>query len=86
MDTITFFQTIKEFDNGYNGYNLGENWSFLFNQKWYPTRAFMVRYMFNLNGERADDMNLQKAIHELSKMFPIYSKQVVYTIHQPVIL
>ena len=84
MNTTTFFQTIADFDNGYNEYNLGDNWSFLFNQKWYPSRAFMVRYMNNMNEQGAKDMNLHRAVFELSKVLPIYSKLVHYSNHQPV--
>jgi hypothetical protein len=44
MNNQIFFQAISNFDNGQVNFNLGENWSFLFNQKWYPTRAFMRHY------------------------------------------
>ncbi len=85
MNTATFFNTILEFDNGYNRYNLGDNWSFQFNGKWYPSRAFMVRYINNMNEEGAKEMTLHRAVYELSKTFPIYSKLIHFSEHQPVV-
>jgi hypothetical protein len=84
MNTEIFFQTIMDFDNGYDDFNLGQNWCFLFNQKWYPTRSFMVKYMINANMSEPQKMNLYTAVYELSKIIPIYTKQINFLDHQPV--
>jgi hypothetical protein len=78
-----FFQAISNFDNGKVTFNLGENWSFLFNQKWYPTRAFMRHYL-ELSGEPNNQIVLYQAVNELTKLFPIISKEVNYANHLPV--
>jgi len=83
MNTELFFQAISNFDNGIVNFNLGTNWSFLFNQKWYPTRAFMRHYL-ELNGTPDDNIILYKSVNELSKFIPIFSSEVHYTEHRPV--
>ncbi len=82
MNTQIFLLTINEFDHGLAQFNLGENWSFIFNQKWYPTRAFMKRYYLN-NGNEIE-VTLHRATHELSKLFPIVSSEINYINHTPV--
>lgn len=83
MNTIHFFQAISDFDNGMVNFNLGENWSFLFNQKWYPTRAFMRHYL-ELNGTPNDNIVLYQSVNELSKFIPVFSSEVNYTEHLPI--
>ena len=82
MNNQIFLMTINEFDQGLVQFNLGENWSFIFNQKWYPTRAFMNRYNFNSGIE--NQINLHSSTHELSKLFPVVSSEINYTYHRPV--
>jgi len=79
MDYNLFVQTINRFDNGLARFNLGNNWSFLFNNKWYPTRAFMVEYNFATNDQR--DVNLHTAVFELTKLFPVISAEITYDTH-----
>lgn len=83
MNTELFFQTVSNFDNGLVNFNLGSNWSFLFNQKWYPTRAFMRHYL-ELNGTPNDNIILYQSVNEISKFIPVYSSEVNYTEHIPV--
>ena len=83
MNTIHFFQAISDFDNGMVNFNLGENWSFLFNQKWYPTRAFM-RHFLMLNRTPNDKITLHQSVNELSKFIPVFSSEVNYTEHLPI--
>jgi hypothetical protein len=82
MNTEIFFNTILEFDKGYNGFNLGYSWSFQFNQKWYPTHAFMKRY--RLNTGETSEMPLHRAVFELSKLIPIVSAEVEFKNHFPI--
>ena len=83
MNNQVFFQAISNFDNGQVTFNLGENWSFLFNQKWYPTRAFMRHYLL-LNRTPNDKITLHQSVNELSKFIPVFSSEVNYTEHIPV--
>jgi len=83
MNTELFFQAISNFDNGLVAFNLRSNWSFLFNQKWYPTRAFMRHYL-ELNGTPNDDVNLHESVYQLSKFIPIFSSEINYVEHRPV--
>ena len=83
MNTKHFFQAISDFDNGMVNFNLGDKWSFLFNQKWYPTRAFMRHYL-QLIGEANDQIVLYQAVNDLSKFIPVFSHQVNFIDHSPV--
>ena len=83
MNTMHFFQAISDFDNGMVNFNLGDKWSFLFNQKWYPTRAFMRHYL-ELNGTPNDNIVLYQSVNELSKFIPVFSSEVNYTEHLPI--
>jgi hypothetical protein len=83
MNNQVFFQAISNFDNGQVTFNLGQNWSFLFNQKWYPSRAFMRHYL-ELSGQPNDQIVLYQAITELSKFIPVFSSEVNYTEHLPI--
>jgi hypothetical protein len=83
MNNELFFQAITNFNNGLVAFNLGSNWSFLFNQKWYPTRAFYRHYL-ELNGAPNDNVNLHQSVNELSKYIPIFSSEINYTEHIPV--
>ena len=82
MNLIVFNQVVDRFNNGQVNFNLGINWSFLFNQKWYPARAFMVDYnsLMGLNSE----INLYSSIFELSKFIPVVSADIEYLDHFPV--
>jgi hypothetical protein len=82
MDIQIFIQTINEFDHGLVQFKLGENWSFIFNKKWYPTHAFMNRYGFNCGIE--NEINLYKSTHELSKLIPITSSKINFNSHNPI--
>ena len=81
MDINTFAQVINRFDNGQVTFNLGSNWSFLFNQKWYPTHAFMVEY--NYVAGNTDNVTLHSAVNTLSKFIPVASSEVTYQTHFP---
>jgi|LakMenEpi03Aug12_release.lakeMendotaPanAssembly.Ray.scaffolds.fasta_scaffold936040_1 hypothetical protein len=83
MNNQIFFQAISNFDNGQVNFNLGENWSFLFNQKWYPTRAFMRHYL-EIAERPNDNVNLHQSVFELSKFISIYSSEINYVEHRPV--
>ena len=48
MNAHAFFLTIERFNNGNIKFNLGKNWSFLFNNNWYPSMAFMNAYFAEL--------------------------------------
>lgn len=83
MNTELFFQAITDFDNGLAAFNLGSKWSFLFNQKCYPTRAFMRHYL-ELNGTPNDKITLHESVYQLSKIIPIFSSEIKYIAHRPV--
>ena len=83
MNTELFFQAISNFDNGIVNFNLGSKWSFLLNQKWYPTRAFYRHYL-ELNGTPNDKITLHQSAYDLSKFIPVYSSEVNYKEHLPV--
>jgi hypothetical protein len=83
MNNELFFQAITNFNNGLIAFNLGSNWSFLFNQKWYPTRAFYRHYL-ELNGMANDNVNLHQSVNEVSKYIPIFSSEINYTENIPV--
>tara|TARA_B100001287_G_C22431142_1_gene411428 strand:- start:155 stop:412 length:258 start_codon:yes stop_codon:yes gene_type:complete len=83
MNNEEFNKAIVNFNDGKVKFNKGDNWSFLYNQKWYPTRAFMRHYYF-LIGQRKDDLTLHFAVYELSKHIPVVSCQVEYKNHRPI--
>jgi len=76
MNTQVFFSVIDQFNYGNIQFNLGTNWSFLFNNQWYPTRAFMIAYCQRLG--QNNDYNLYQAVFELSKFIPIASADITY--------
>jgi hypothetical protein len=82
MNTQVFFLTIERFNNGHVKFNLGEKWSFLFNNQWYPSRAFMNAYYFELGEDR--QCNLHRSLFELSKFIPITSAYISYESNLPV--
>ena len=82
MNTQIFFSVIEHFNRGAIQFNLGTNWSFLFNNQWYPTRAFMIAYYQQLG--QNNECNLHQAIFELSKFMPIVSADITYGNNLPV--
>jgi hypothetical protein len=82
MNNQIFISLIESFNRGEIQFNLGTNWSFLFNNHWYPTRAFMSAYNQEL-GQNAD-INLYQAVFELSKFMPIISADIKYNDNLPV--
>lgn len=82
MNTQVFFLIIERFNNGDVKFNLGTNWSFLFNNNWYPSRAFMNSYFSELGEDR--EYNLHQSVFELSKFIPITSAFVAYNNHLPI--
>ena len=83
MNTQVFFTVIEQFNNGNVRFNLGTKWSFLFNNHWYPTRAFMIAYSQQLGVN--NEYNLHQAVFELSKFIPTISADISYVSHFPVI-
>ena len=82
MNVHVFFSVIDRFNSGQIQFNLGTNWSFLFNNQWYPTRAFMIAYYQQLGQNH--ECNLHQAIFELSKFMPIVSADITYGNNLPV--
>ena len=82
MNTQIFFSVIEHFNRGAIQFNLGTNWSFLFNNQWYPTRAFMIAYYQQLG--QNNECNLHQAVFELSKFMPIVSADITYANYLPV--
>jgi hypothetical protein len=82
MNTQMFFSVIDQFNQGNIQFNLGTNWSFLFNNQWYPTRAFMRAYFQQLG--QNNDYNLHQSVFELSKFIPIVSADITYNYCLPV--
>jgi len=76
MNTQIFFSVIEHYNRGDIQFNLGTNWSFLFNNQWYPTRAFMIAYYQQLG--QNNECNLHQAVFELSKFMPIVSADITY--------
>ena len=83
MNTQVFFSVIDQFNQGHIPFNLGTNWSFLFNNQWYPTRALMITYYQQL--DQNNDCNLYQAVFELSKFMPIVSADITYDNCFPVV-
>lgn len=83
MTIIEFNNAISDFDKGLINFNLGSKWSFFYNGKWYPTHA-LVKKIHEQGNYEGTPPTLHKATHELSKILPIISKQVVYSDHYPV--
>jgi hypothetical protein len=82
MNSQIFLQVITQFNQGSIQFNLGEKWSFLFNNHWYPTRAFMKNYFQQLG--QPTDCNLHNAVFEISKFIPVISANVMYNNHLPI--
>jgi len=82
MNTQIFFSVINQFNEGAIQFNLGTNWSFFFNNQWYPTRAFMIAYYQQLG--QNNEYNLHRAVFELSKFMPIVSADITYVNYSPV--
>jgi hypothetical protein len=78
MNTQVFFLTIERFNNGIVKFNLGKKWSFLFNNQWYPSRA----YYSELGEDR--QCNLHLSVFELSKFIPITTAYISYKSHLPI--
>lgn len=76
MNTQVFFSVIDQFNQGHIQFNLGTNWSFLFNNQWYPTRALMITYYQQLG--QNNECNLYQAVFELSKFMPMVSADITY--------
>jgi hypothetical protein len=55
---------------------------FMFNNQWYPTRAFMIAYCQQLG--QNNEYNLHQAVFELSKFIPIVSADITYGNYLPV--
>lgn len=82
MNTAIFCSIIDNFNRGNIRFNLGTNWSFLFNNHWYPTRVFMIAYY--QQSEQNNECNLYQAVFELSKFMPIVSADITYDNYLPV--
>ncbi len=76
MNTQIFLSVIEHYNRGDIQFNLGINWSFLFNNQWYPTHAFMITYYQQLG--QNNECNLYQAVFELSKFMPIVSADITY--------
>ena len=74
MNTQVFFLIIERFNNGYVKFNLGENWSFLYNNQCYPSRAFIKAYHLELGEDK--EFNLHQSVFQLSKFIPITSANI----------
>jgi hypothetical protein len=82
MNAHAFFLTIERFNNGNIKFNLGKNWSFLLNNNWYPSRAFMNAYFAELGEDGGH--NLHQSVFELTKFIPITSAYISYNNHLPI--
>jgi hypothetical protein len=82
MNIHVFAIVTTRFNNGDVKFNLGSNWSFLFNNQWYPTRAFMKAYFTELGED--SEYNLHQSVFELSKFIPIVSADIEYLNYLPV--
>lgn len=82
MNTNVFLAVIEQFNQGEIEFNLGANWSFLFNNKWYPTMSFMKQYYRHLGQHQ--EYNLYQSAFELSKFIPLVSVEINYINNFPV--
>ncbi|MEY4860711.1 MAG: hypothetical protein RL059_410 [Bacteroidota bacterium] len=82
MNREVFNQVIEDFNSGHVNFNLGYNWSFLFDQKWYPCRRFLIEYEQILEVNR--NINLHQSVFELSKWFPVVTSEIEFLDHFPV--
>jgi hypothetical protein len=77
MNQLVFNQVVERFNNGQVLFNRGDNWSFLYAQKWYPVHALMAEYNLITGVNR--EMNLHSAVFELSKLLPIATAEIRFT-------
>ena len=77
MNQLVFNQVVERFNNGQVLFNRGDNWSFLYAQKWYPVHAFMAEYNLIMGVNR--EVNLHSAVFELSKLLPIATAEIRFT-------
>ena len=76
MKMEVFAKAINQFDKGIMEFNLGTKWSFLFNNKWYPTHAFMKAYYQQQSINK--EYNLHQSVFELSKFMSVISAEKTY--------
>jgi hypothetical protein len=82
MNHQVFLAVVEQYNQGEVEFNLGTNWSFLFNNKWYPTMSFMKQYYRQLGQDQ--EYNLYKSAFELSKYIPLISAEINYINNYPV--
>ena len=82
MDTQVFLIVVNAFNHGNIAFHLGNNWSFLFNNNWYPVHAFMNDYNNRIGIQQ--EFNLHRSVFELSKFMPITTANINFQNHYPV--
>jgi len=82
MNTQVFLEVLEQYNLGEVQFNLGPNWSFLFNNKWYPILSFMRQYYTHLHQNQ--EYNLYQSAFELSKFMPLISAEIDYINNFPV--
>lgn len=82
MNHQVFLAVVEQYNQGEVEFNLGINWSFVFNNKWYPTLSFMKQYYRQLGHDQ--EYNLYKSAFELSKYIPLVSAEINYINNYPV--
>lgn len=78
-----FFKVSDDFNIGRIPFNLGTNWSFLYNNQWHPKCAFMITYYQQL--DQNNECNLYHAVFELSKFIPVISADINYKTTMPIL-
>jgi len=81
MNKEVFNQLIESFNQGEIEIHIGLNWCFLYDNKWYPSFRFMSAY-YELNEDI--NLNLYRAVFELSKFFPVVSAQLNFENNFPI--
>ena len=83
MNNQIFVLLIESYNRGEVKFNHGTNWSFLFNNHWYPARSFMLSYYQQIG--QNTNINLHRAVFELSKFMPVTTSDITFKDNFPVI-
>jgi hypothetical protein len=81
MNHLVFMNVINQFNNGQGNFNKGTTWAFLYDQKWYPVKAFMETYNSQIG---INAPNTHTAVFQLSNFFPVTTAQIAFLNRLPV--
>jgi hypothetical protein len=76
-----FMNVMNQFNNGQGNFNRGTTWAFLYDQKWYPVKAFMETYNAQIG---MNSPNTHTSVFQLSNFFPVITAQITFENRMPV--